>query len=438
VKSPADKQATADQARLATFRILEKIIQHKQPFEVAFNAVLQRMPHLQTRDKGFAHELSMQVLRHHGQIESVALMFLHKPLNEMPAATRLLLFMGVAQLLWMDSPPHAAIHSTVELGKHVGDAHGNTVLNAVLRRISELPEGTGEQLTPSANLPQWLLKMLAEQHGMEKTEYSTWAHQYQPPLDLTVRNIRQAAITAQQLGATVLPWGTLRMAAKTPITQLPGYQEGSWWVQDAASSLPVQLLGDISGRTAYDLCAAPGGKTMQLAAAGAKVTAVDRSAKRLKRVEQNLLRTRLEAKIVTADAKTYNPGTPADIVLLDAPCTATGTLRRNPDIALHRTQADVEKILPLQAELLDAAGRLVASGGYLLYCVCSLLQQEGEEQITAFLNRHPEFTLTKPNVELLGIPTEWQANDGSLRTFPCYMATQGSMDGFYMALLGKG
>jgi 16S rRNA (cytosine967-C5)-methyltransferase len=221
-------------------------------------------------------------------------------------------------------------------------------------------------------------------------------------------------------------------------SELPGFAEGAWWVQDAAATLPARLLGDVAGREAIDLCAAPGGKTAQLAAAGALVTAVERSGARLRRLRRNLARLGLEARCVEADATTWRPERPAPLVLLDAPCSATGTARRNPDMPYLRAPEDVARVLPLQAGLLDAAAGMVAPGGTLVYCVCSLQPEEGEAQVDAFLARNPGFARRAVDAGDIGGLAQCVTPKGDLRTLPSHLAALGGLDGFHAARLQRG
>ena len=251
------------------------------------------------------------------------------------------------------------------------------------------------------------------------------------------RDPGEADAWAAALGAERLPTGSLRLARGAQVSALPGYDAGAWWVQDAAAALPVRLLGPLAGRSALDLCAAPGGKTMQLAAAGAAVVAVDASAARLARLRDNLERTRLAAEVVAADALAWRPDRRFDAVLLDAPCSASGTLRRHPDLPWLRRDSDVASLAARQVALLDRAWESVAAGGRLVYCVCSLLPEEGEAQVAGFLARNPAATVLPPEPERLGVPTDWIDAAGGLRTRPDLWPDRGGLDGFYAVCFGR-
>ena len=244
---------------------------------------------------------------------------------------------------------------------------------------------------------------------------------------------------AEKLGGTLLATGTVRLAAGGRVEALPGFSEGAWWVQDAAAALPARLLGNVAGKSVVDLCAAPGGKTAQLAAAGAGVTAVDLSGARMQRLRANLDRLHLEAELVEADAASWSPGRTFDAVLLDAPCTATGTIRRHPDILRLKRPEDVAALADIQTRLLDNAAKLLAPGGTLIYCTCSLQPEEGVEQVDRFLSRQPRFARRPIDPGESGIDPDWVTEAGDLRTLPFHLPGArpelSGLDGFYAARL---
>jgi 16S rRNA (cytosine967-C5)-methyltransferase len=276
-------------------------------------------------------------------------------------------------------------------------------------------------------LPGWLRQALVARYGKVAVGRMEEVQAGAPPVDITLR-----AGAAGPAGAEVLPTGSLRLAWGGQVSALPGFAEGAFWVQDAAAALAVKLLGDVRGLCVLDLCAAPGGKTLQLADGGAEVTALDISGPRLGRLRENLARTGLQARIVTADALQWEPEALFDAVLLDAPCSATGTIRRHPDLPFLREPTDIPGLVALQGQLMDRALRFVKPGGRLVYCTCSLLQDEGEGQVAAALARHPGLVMLKPDVA--GIEAGWMTDRG-LRLRPDYWAERGGMDGFYMACL---
>jgi 16S rRNA (cytosine967-C5)-methyltransferase len=295
------------------------------------------------------------------------------------------------------------------------------------------------QDAPRLNTPDWLWESWTAAYGEEMTRAIATVHLAEPPLDLSVADDPQA--WAERLGGAVLPTGTVRLSKTARVTEIEGFAEGKWWVQDAASALPVRLLGNVAGKSVLDLCAAPGGKTLQLASGGAHVTALDRSRPRLARLEDNLSRMNLEAKIVCADAVTWRPQTPAQAVLLDAPCTATGGLRRHPDVARLKIPDDVSRLAALADRLLDAAVEMLAPGGRLVFCTCSLEPQEGPQRAAALLQRARGMKLAPIEpTEIEGVDgglSEAVTEEGYLRTLPCHLPGQGGMDGFFAARFEK-
>jgi 16S rRNA (cytosine967-C5)-methyltransferase len=288
-------------------------------------------------------------------------------------------------------------------------------------------------------MPGWLLARWEAAYGAQTARRIAEGSLAEPALDLTVRG--DATGWAQRLGGVVLPTGSVRLAARGRIEELAGFAQGAWWVQDAAAAIPARMLGEVAGRRVADLCAAPGGKTAQLASAGARVTAVDLSPARLARLRENLARVQLAAATVEADIETWRPAEPFDAVLLDAPCSATGTIRRHPDLPHVKSEADVAAQAAQQAKLLDAAAAFVAPGGRLVYCTCSLEPEEGPAQAEAFLARHPDFLRLPVDWTALGVGPEMVDAEGALRTLPFHGVVQegttGGMDGFYAVLLGR-
>jgi 16S rRNA (cytosine967-C5)-methyltransferase len=280
-------------------------------------------------------------------------------------------------------------------------------------------------------VPPWLLARWRAAFGAEAAAAIAGMVAAEPPTDLTPKAAADAEALAPPLGAEILPGGSLRTALKGDVAEWPGFAEGRWWVQDAAAAIPARLLGVSPGETALDMCAAPGGKTLQLAAAGAQVTAVDRSPQRLRRLSENLTRTGLAAEVVTADAAAWTDRRLFDAVLLDAPCSATGTFRRHPDVLWAARPGDIASLAAVQSRLLDAAASHVKQGGRLVYCVCSLEPEEGEAQAAAFLDRHPEFTLEPIAAGEGGAPAASLRPDGALRILPHHLP--GGLDGFYIA-----
>ena len=434
---PTNENGAGAAARGVAFELLQAVLRRGQPLDEALagHAGLSR---LETRDRGFARMLVATTLRRLGQIDAVLDRCVMRPLPARAASVRDLLRLGAAQLLFLGTPAHAAVDGTVELVARGGpEAAGfKGLANAVLRRIAQEGEAMlAATADPAVNMPAWLWRSWCAAYGEATAAAIAAAHLAEPPLDLTVKG--DAAAWAARLGATVLPTGGLRRPLGGAIVELPGYAEGAWWVQDAAAALPARLLGPVAGLRVVDLCAAPGGKTAQLAAAGAEVTAVDRSAARLERLAANLARLHLTARIVAADAAQWRPPAPAEAVLLDAPCTATGTIRRHPDIPWLKTPDDLAKLVPLQDRLLAAAVEMTAPGGVLVYCVCSLQPEEGPQRIAALLAAGAPVAFLPIDPAEIGGLAETITGTGELRTLPCHLAGLGGLDGFYAARLRR-
>lgn len=342
-----------------------------------------------------------------------------------PARALAVLQVATAELRHGGVPPHAAVDAAVRLIRADRKVqHLSGLANAVLRKVAidDAPKET-------PRLPRWLRSRLTAAWGADATRAMERIFTEEPPVDLTLRK----PVTIE--GAAALPTGGLRLVRPGQITNLPGYRTGDWWVQDAAAALPMWLLGDVAEKRVLDLCAAPGGKTMQLAAAGAEVTALDLSDARLERLKENLARTQLSARIVVADALEWEPDGPFDAILLDAPCSATGTIRRHPELPYLRGGADISALVTLQSRLLDRALDWLAPEGALVYCTCSILPEEGEGQIAAALKRHPHSRIRRP--ERGTVPDTFLTDEGTLRTLPNHWAERGGIDGFFAACLTR-
>lgn len=428
-------------ARDAVVACLVSILDRGRPLDDAFEAAVAKWGPLEVRDRAFARLVVMTVLRHKGELESVVNAFIEKPLPADTGRLWPILFSASAQLLILDTPPHAAISLAVDQCRADPKAHRfDKLTNAVLRRVAQTGRDVQVGIDPiAANVPPWLLGRWSETYGNAKAREIAAASLTEAALDLSVKS--DAETWAKRFGGLVLETGTVRLsrASAGRIDQMPGFAEGAWWVQDAAAALPVRLLGEVRGRDVADLCAAPGGKTAELAAAGAKVTAVDQSPARLARLKENLARLQLEADIVEADVLTWEPARTFDAVLLDAPCSATGTIRRHPDILHLRRKDDTSARVALQQRLLERAAGFVAPGGRLVYCTCSLEPEEGEAQVARFLGATPDFRRVPIAPGEAGIDAAWITPAGDLRTLPCHLATAepelSGLDGFYAARL---
>ncbi len=380
-----------------------------------------------------AGRLAGQALRQAGRSDRL----LGPLLRRRPApAVHAALWLALAETFAEGAPPHAAVDAAVALVRRASGPGAAAMANAVLRRAVAAGTGRWAGLAP-AKLPGWMRRPMVAAWGGATVAAIEAAHAVPPPLDLTLRDPARAADWAARLGAERLPTGSLRLAHAGQVSGLPGYAEGAWWVQDAAAALPARILAVRAGERAADLCAAPGGKTLQLAAAGARVTAVDASAARLDRLRANLARTGLAAEVVAADLRAWAPADPFPAVLLDAPCTATGTIRRHPDLTFLRGADALAALVALQAALIDRALAITAPGGRLVYAVCSLLPEEGEAQLAAALARHPGLAADPAALALPGVDPAWRTPDGGLRLRPDRWAERGGMDGFFIACLRR-
>jgi 16S rRNA (cytosine967-C5)-methyltransferase len=396
---------------------------------------------LADRDRALMRRLTATVLRRLGTLRHRLGGFLDKGFPSEAPRVETILLIGAAQILWLEVPDHAAVDLSVRLAQaDRRAAHYAGLINAVLRRVAQSRD-TAQPANATRDTPKWLVARWTKRYGAETARAIAQANGHEPALDLTVKY--DAESWAERLRGRVLPTGTLRTLAQGAISLLPGFNEGAWWVQDAAASLPARLLGDVRGKEIADLCAAPGGKTAQLAFAGARVTAVDRSAARLARLRENLTRLSLEAETIVADVLEWQPPDAAsfDGVLLDAPCSSTGTIRRHPDVPWLKSEADIAVLTSLQQRLLDRAVDLLKPGGTLVYCVCSLEPEEAEEQIAALLARDPRVARAPVAAQELAGHAEFVTADGDLRTLPPQLPDPdphwSGLDGFYAARLIK-
>lgn len=437
------------------------------------------------RDRGFARAMAATALRHGGEVKALLGGFLSKPLPRSSGAAADILAIAAAQLLFMGLAPHAVIDCAVTLAKQDHQAkHFSGLINAVLRKLSTDGPALLQGLDAARlNTPDWLWHDWQKAYGEATARAIAQAHRTEAPIDLSVKD--EAALWAERLGGLLLPTGSIRLMAPvtpdtacdsdeespsagerlphpsmtpktgmtgygeaihpasphpvTPISELTGYQEGAWWVQDAAAALPALLFGRaLAGKTALDLCAAPGGKTAQLAAAGATVTAVDDSPSRLQRLRENLSRLNLKAEVLLADVLALPKSIQYDLVLLDAPCSATGTIRRHPDLLYLKSASQMASLVKLQRAMLTHAADIVKPGGTLVYSVCSLLPREGEEQMTWFQHQRPDFALVPVSASDIGGESGLVTPAGFLRALPSMMigGTSG-LDGFFAARFNR-
>ncbi|MGE0768030.1 MAG: RsmB/NOP family class I SAM-dependent RNA methyltransferase [Hyphomicrobiaceae bacterium] len=442
-RSTDEKRQVGEPAGLAARRLavelIETVIVSSRALDDALDVADRdpRFRQLEGRDRGFARLIAATVLRRLGSLDAVLARYLERPIPLTQPRPRSILLAGAAQILIIGTPAHAAINLAVEQCRRDPKAERfDKLTNAVLRRVAsqgtEILDGLD---TPRIDIPGWLWERWVGTYGEAIAGRIATASLAEAPLDLTVK--ADPAEWAKRLGGELLATGTVRLKDAGRVEELPGFKEGAWWVQDAAAALPARLFGDVRGLEVADLCAAPGGKTAALAVAGARITAVDQSADRLARLEQNVERLGLVGQVrpVLADLLDYSPERSFDHVLLDAPCLSTGTIRRHPDLLHLKRVGDLGRIAELQGKLIARAARWVKPGGRLVYCVCSVEPEEGEQVVAAFLGANPDFT-RKPIVpsEICG-SVDWVTRAGDLRTLPFHEASPGQpgMDGFYAA-----
>ena len=411
-------------ARRAALRLLDAVLRRGDPLELALHGAAQGLP---PADRALVHAIAAETLRHLPDLDALIDGATRQPLPD-DAKARMVLRIALIQVLALGTAPHAAIATALPLvdGGPRKLVHG--VFGTVTRGAPTLAE--------PPTLPAEVTARWTEQWGDAMPEAAARAYAVRPPIDVSVRDPAQTGEWAERLGGESFAAGHVRLPDQASVPDLPGFAEGAWWVQDIAASCAARLLGAGEGRTALDLCAAPGGKTMQLAAAGWRVTAIDQSKKRLERLGDNLARTGLSAGIVQADLRTWAPEAPVDAILLDAPCSATGIYRRHPDV-LHRIgPRQIAELAELQADLLARAADWLKPGGQLIYATCSLEQVEGEAQIARFLQDRPDITLRPAQAAELpqGIAPTAQ---GWLRTLPDTLVEKGGTDGFFIARLAR-
>jgi 16S rRNA (cytosine967-C5)-methyltransferase len=430
-------------ARRAAASLLDAVLQKKQPLDEVLGRSLDGgyMFDLPVRDRALARAIVGTSLRRRGQIDYVLNTFLERGLPAKAGTLYPILLSGAAQLLFLSVAPHAAIDLAVRLAQWDPRAKRyDKLVNAVLRRVAEKGAAIAAGLDAARiNTPDWLWSRWVAAWGEERARAIAASHLVEPPLDLTVK--AEPDLWAERLSGRVLPTGGVRILPKGRIEELPGFAEGAWWVQDAAASLPAQLLGDVSGKRVADLCAAPGGKTAQLLLAGASVVAVDDSKTRLDRLTENLTRLGLKAEAVQADASLWLPEERFDAILLDAPCSSTGTIRRHPDIPYLKSDTDIGELAAIQTRLLDNAVTLLKPGGRLVYSTCSVEPQEGESQVAALMARNDAVRLDPIQRHEPFGDTEWAQASGVLRTFPFELRLDtpewSGMDGFFAARLTR-
>lgn len=463
-KSQRSTLSSSAQTRLYAARTVTLVLRDKVTLAAAF-ASQPGYGDLDGRDRAFARLIAATVFRRFGQIQAVLKPMLKSPPPLYPMAV---LQTAAAQILFLDTAPHAAVGDAVNVLKSSSKTRGFAGLaNAVLRKVATEGKNKAGQVAPSENIPKWLANSWDKAYGKTTLRKMSLQLIKNPPLDISLKDTspENIKIWSEKLDAEILPTGSLRRERIGDVTALPGFDDGEWWAQDIAASLPVKFMaeaiGDKNGRMdglkVLDLCAAPGGKTLQAAALGAQVTAVDISQARLGRLSENLSRTQLSADVITADIRTWSPegdspeedAAQYDAVLLDAPCSATGTFRRHPDVLFNKAHTEIGKLAALQDKLLAAAAKHVKPGGTLIFCTCSLQTDEGEARIPAFLEKRPDFCLN-PIIETNETaPLKAVTETGYVRTLPHNLiqsddqshdqnsGPKSGMDGFFIARLRR-
>jgi 16S rRNA (cytosine967-C5)-methyltransferase len=429
---PPEKRGNAPgvAARTAAAAIVASVVEKRQPLDTMLEGDAQ-FAALDARDRALARAIAGATLRHYGTIDAILASLIAKRPRGAGKLNRIL-ETAAAQILFMGVPDHAAVSVAVDqLAADRDGAHFKGLANAVLRRITRERDALlAEFAIPEGDTPEWLWHRWVATYGEDTARAIADAHHIEPSLDLSVKSDPEG--WAAKLDGIVLPTGTVRTAAGGDIPSLPGYAEGEWWVQDAAAALPAKLLGNVAGQRIADLCAAPGGKTAALAAGGAHVTAVDISAPRLQRLATNLRRLNLTADTIAGDALKWQPSEKFDAILLDAPCTATGTIRRHPDVAWLKRAEDVATLAKLQAKMIDHALGLLKPGGTLVYCTCSLEPEEGEAHATGR-------TVNPIHVSEVGGLGEIVTANGTIRTLPTHLPNANprlaGLDGFFIMRL---
>ena len=380
-------------------------------------------------DRARAQRLATETLRGLERADRLLAKHLRK---KPPLTVHNVLRLGTVELC-TGGAAHGVVNALVSIvSQHRRYGHLKGLANAVLRKVAADGQAAWDSLRVP-RLPKWLRGPMVEAWGASEVAAMEAAHFAGAPLDLSARS--DPAKVADNLGGWHVPTGSVRLTDPGQISALPGYSDGQWWVQDAAAAIPVQVLAPLAGETVLDLCAAPGGKTLQAAAAGAKVTAVDVSEARMKRVAENLSRTGLKAELKVADA--FDVTGQYDTIILDAPCSATGTIRRHPDLPFAKDGSEFGELIDLQVRLIDHAWSLLKPGGRMVFCTCSLLPDEGEVQVEEALKRHSDMSVDSKALDRQGIEADWISAEGGLRLRPDYWPEAGGMDGFYICLLRK-
>ncbi len=426
--------------RQVAYKILVEVLGKKAPLDQTL-ARHKDFNILEGRERNLARMIVATVLRRKGQMDTLIEKAQDKKQELRPSTIYYLLYVGIAQLLFMDVPDHAAVDVTVRLTEAEKMERQKGLINALLRRIGREGKGWLANMDEAqTNIPQWLLEQWVKDYGLTDAAKIAQASLTEAKTDITLKDHKEHWV--ETLDSTMLPTGSLRRHGGGSVIDLEGFNDGAWWVQDASAAIPARLFGDIKDKTVIDLCAAPGGKTSQLAAQGAQVIALDRSAKRMERLTENMARMGFkdQVEIAIGDGALWLPREPVDAVLLDAPCSATGTLRRHPDVMHLKSGHDVSRLGDLQTRLLDNTAKMIKPDGMIIYCTCSLQKSEGEGQVGQFLTNNEGFVRKPITADEVGGLSELITKEGDVRILPYHLADLGDlggMDGFYVARLVK-
>lgn len=423
--------------RQVAYDILVEVLSQKNPLDQTL-ARHKEFNTLEGRERNLARMIVATILRRRGQMDKLIELAQDKPQILRPSNIYYLLYIGIAQLMFMDVPDHAAVDVTVRLTESINMERQKGLINAILRRIGREGKDALERMdVVQTNIPQWLLELWIKDYGLVEAAKISEASLIEAATDISLK--KQDKFWEEKLEGSYLPTGSLRRKVSGSVIDLEGFNDGDWWVQDASAALPATLFGALTGKTAIDMCAAPGGKTSQLAAIGAHVIALDRSAKRMERLTENMIRLgfKLKVDIAIGDGAMWLPPEPVDVVLLDAPCSATGTIRRHPDVMYLKSAQDISRLTDLQTRLLENAAKMIKPDGVIIYCTCSLQKSEGEQQVDQFLANNSDFIRKPITADEIGGLSEPITSAGDLRILPYHLADLGGMDGFYVARLVK-